>query len=174
MAHYPRPGVEPALLRLQDDIALNVNILLWCCWCGCHFDTAPELVIRKAIDVTAAWDQHVTGNLRQARRHMKTIIVRTPDTEINELRTLVKKAELDAERIEQSILQRLAIGVLNPTTEMAAELIEARARRNLAAYAALARAGQKKEFATSLLHELIDNIFDGDATLSETKGNGND
>ncbi len=29
LEHYKRQGVEPLLLRLQDEFHLNVNMLLW-------------------------------------------------------------------------------------------------------------------------------------------------
>ncbi len=161
LAHYARPGTESLLLRLQDDFDCNVNILLWSCWCAERFDAAPEPVIRKAIDITAVWDANVTGKLREVRRYMKTTSAQQIGAGLADMRAKVKQAELDAEQVEQSLLQDLAASALAPANEDNKSAIEARARRNLAAYAALIGAVQKKGFATTLLHDLIDNIFGG-------------
>jgi len=156
-------------LRLQDAFDCNVNILLWSCWCATHFDAAPERVIRKAIDVTAGWNKNVTEKLRETRRYMKTTSAQQIGARLAELRAAVKNAELDAERIEQSLLQDLAAGALAATNDDSKAGAMARARCNLAAYAGLTGAAKKKDFSTSLLHELIDNIFADSGTAPADK-----
>lgn len=153
---YARDGVESLALRLQDEFGLSVNALLWACWCATRYETAPELVMRKAIDMTGQWSAGVTAPLRAARRFLKDR--REPDG-AESLRGQIKGAELTAEKLEQTMLEALAASALTPAPANEKEEILSRARRNLAAYAALARAAKRKGFSTSLLHDFIDRIF---------------
>ncbi len=159
LARYGRPGVEPALLQLQDRFDCSVNILLWLCWCAEHFDAIPEPVIVEAIDAIAGWNAEVTAKLRDARRYMKTRDVDIAPEDIADLRNDVKQAELDAEKVEQHRLQDLAIRALAPAGDHLDNAIRARAHQNLNGYAALLGAGDKKGLNAALLHPLISNIL---------------
>jgi len=164
LTRYRRPGVESLLLGLQDEFGLNVNVLLWAAWCAEHFETAPELSFRNALDGIDAWQARVTKPLRGVRRSLKS----QSDIEGAEaLRAQVKAAELDAEKIEQAMLERTARAMLAPAASRMRNDVQKRARRNFATYAALAKAPRQKGFSTSLLQSLIDRIFD--AAPSETE-----
>ncbi len=159
-AAYERQGVPAALLRLQDDAGLNVNILLWCLWCAERYAEIPELAIRKAADIAATWSAEVTENLRRTRRALKSPPDQADADAAKALRKKIKKAELDAEEIEQAMLERLAADQLEPSATPTAEERETRARRNLAAYAALAGAANHEGFNTALLETLIAAVDD--------------
>jgi uncharacterized protein (TIGR02444 family) len=49
---YSRPGVAEALLDLQDRFNLSVNMLLWCLWSSRYFEPAPDVVVRRAADIS--------------------------------------------------------------------------------------------------------------------------
>ncbi len=164
---YARPGVADTLLTLQDGAGLNVCILLWTCWAGERFEAAPEIVIRNANAAVSDWREHVTTKLRAARRAMKPFEEEPGYENAAALRSAVKQCELDAERIEMSLLEDVAIRMLTPAAGGDAA---ARARRNLAAYAALSGAGKKEGFSTSLLHQLIDNILVADPIKAAPSG----
>lgn len=166
LSHYGRDGVSSLLLQLQDDFGFNVNIALWCCWCGEDYESMQEIVLRKAIDETLRWNENVTSNLRAARRHIKAESVQD-DSERESLRTRIMDAELAAEHIEQTSLQKLAEKALTKANNEANRA--ARARRNLASYAALLGAASKKGFTVSLLESLIGNIFPEYAADSENQ-----
>ncbi len=161
LSHYARKDVEKLLLQLQDEFDFNVNIALWCCWCAEIYETAPDLALRHAIDQTGAWSAHVTGPLRAVRRFLKTHR-ETHSAASENLREKIKQGELDAEKEEQSRLQRLADSALTP---LGAEIVDSaaerrqRARLNLAAYAALIGAGKRNRFMVSLLEELSERIY---------------
>jgi len=161
LTHYARKDVETLLMQLQDDFGFNVNIALWCCWCAVHYQTTPELALRNAIDQTGKWNTNVTGPLREVRRFLKAHRA-TKITAGEKLREQVKQAELDAEKEEQSRLERLAATALAPLgggMEKRLEEQRNRARRNLAAYTALIGAAKRNRFTVSLLEELIESIF---------------
>ncbi len=152
---YERRGVAAALLRLQDDAGLNVNILLWCLWCAQRYGEIPDLVIRKAADITAHWSADVTESLRRARRALKSPPAQADADAAKALRKTLKKAELDAEEIEQAMLERLAADQLAAPDELSEDESKACARRNLASYAALAGAASREGFSVELLDALV-------------------
>ncbi len=161
LAHYARKDAETLLLRLQDEFGFNVNMALWCCWCAGHYQAMPELALRNALDQTGKWNANVTGPLRAVRRFLKAHH-ETKGTAGEKLREQVKQAELDAEKEEQSRLERLAATALAPLggdMEKSPDEQRNRAQRNLAAYTALIGAAKRNRFTVSLLEELIEKIY---------------
>ncbi|VAW08471.1 hypothetical protein MNBD_ALPHA05-1339 [hydrothermal vent metagenome] len=169
LAHYRRPGAEPQLLALQDRFGCNVNILLWLCWCAEYFEAAQEPVITEAIDAIAGWNAKVTAKLRDVRRYMKT-----QGGDNADLRSDVKQAELDAEKVEQRRLQDIAINALAPAEDDSDEAIQTRARQNLNGYAALHGADRQKGLDAALLHPLIGNILGPSVAGDSEQGTGNE
>lgn len=155
-AAYSRPKASAILLRLQDEFALNVNILLWCCWCAVTHGAPSELALRKAADLTDGWSREVTAPLRAARRALKAAPKEAGEEAVG-LRASVKSAELEAERIEQAMLERLALDALAPARETLNPPDEA--RRALARYADIADAVRRKGFSVSALDELARALF---------------
>ena len=153
---YARPAAEESLLVLQDQAGLNVNLCLWCLWAARYFEVAPDIVIRNAVAAVSEWQDAVVANLRATRRAMKAFEGQSHYEDAAALRSVVKEAELAAERIEIGVLEDIAERMLAPTTNGDAQ---ARARRNLANYAALTGAAKQEGFSTALLHRLIDNIL---------------
>ena len=158
---YARPGVENALLTLQDKFALSVNINLWCCWCADRYQSElSELQLRKAIDEMAPFQANVTGPLRAVRRYLKTV---NQSDDAQSVRATVKEAELGAEKLEQEQLCILAArfldnGAPSPDAELDANA-GAMARRSLARYASLSRARERGEFLVSDLEALLQAVF---------------
>lgn len=102
---YARPGVAPACLALQTRRGIDVNILLYCVWLGAERGIAigVEDAARIAGSV-ADWSTSVVVPLRVIRTAMKTDALGSPKDLSDALRNDIKRAELDAERIEQQIL----------------------------------------------------------------------
>lgn len=147
---YSRPEVAGAALALQDRAGLNVNLALWCCWCATQYSALDDLTFRHAIEAIEKWNANVTGPLRSARRALKAMDASAAFYDS------VKANELEAEKIEIQRLEAVATKLLTPTGTGDPE---ARARRNLAAYANIMGASRNEDFSTALLHRLIDHIF---------------
>ena len=105
---YGREGVEEECLKLQELLNLDVNLLLFAAYVG-----AVEGVGLKREDIAVAnaaivgWHGEIVRSLRNARRALKPVSTDAgnPLREASAtLRTLVKTAELEAEKIEQAIL----------------------------------------------------------------------
>lgn len=98
LAVYGGNGVADECLDLQERLGLDVNILLLAAFTG-----AVEAVQLESRDITAAsaavadWQSEIVRPLRQARRALKTASAEA-------LRAQVKASELEAEKIEQTML----------------------------------------------------------------------
>lgn len=106
---YRLPDVAERLIALQDEYGADVNVVLFCCWCGQGGRLPLDAVFFERVDgELGCWRQEVIDVLRRLRRHMKggvrgiSLEVSTP------LREEIKRLELDAERVMQSALAALA------------------------------------------------------------------
>lgn len=100
---YAAPGVADACLEAQDRHGADVNLLLWATWLAVLGHDLTQAEAAEAEAVTRPWRDEVVRPLRAVRRRLKS----TPDAATESLRRQVKAAELEAEKIQQSMLQNL-------------------------------------------------------------------
>jgi uncharacterized protein (TIGR02444 family) len=108
LAVYGREPVQQECLTLQDRFGMDVNLVLLCAFAGAiHGAVLPERNMEEAIAAVGPWHQQVVRNLRETRRALKPFLTTSPpvSTPIANLRAQVKTQELEAERIEQQILE---------------------------------------------------------------------
>lgn len=126
---YALPDVAPACLTLQDEAKVDVNLLLFLLFLA----EEGRAVTRDdvaGLDLTIApWRSEVVEPLRAVRRRLKGGVGEVPPATSEGLRNMVKKIELEAERMEQGRLEKAALNLGTPAARDAA------ARANLAAYA---------------------------------------
>lgn len=161
---HSRTGAPQALIRLQDEFGLNANILLWCCWCAVQGIAVPDLALRKAADLVNDWSHDVTEPLRAVRRALKAPPRQADQSGAAALRERVKAVELEAEKLEQAMLESLAGGLASKGEEV--EPLE-EARRALVRYADLSGIAFSRGFSTLLLDDLARAIF-GDTPMEAT------
>ena len=105
---YADPGVQKECLDLQDHYGVDVNLLLFCAYLGAVHGVVPsDAQIRQVADVVAVWHERVIGRLREARRALKPFATETSQIAsiAMALRMRVKDTELEAERVEQIMLE---------------------------------------------------------------------
>lgn len=107
LQQYARPGVAEVCLQLQDQHAVNVNLLLWCVWLERRGLVLNQERLGEAQQRIQAWDEHYVIPLRQLRRRMKTEFG-VEDADIEQLRRQIKQAELLAEKQVQKELESVA------------------------------------------------------------------
>ena len=122
VTYYARRGVSRALLALQDQYDLDVNLLLLAIWAGT--EPALHLTIEDfaALDaVASSWRNNVVKPLRAVRRALKNPRM-TENPGEDELRKAIAAAELDAEHLAQIALTKkmLELAPLATITEPAA------------------------------------------------------
>ena len=103
---YSRPGVSDICIALQDEEGVNVNVLLWSLWLGHKGFQLDIALLAQAIDAIQAWDKNYVIPLRQLRRNLKTEFG-TDNVGVENIRTLIKQAELLAEKHLQNVLQTM-------------------------------------------------------------------
>ena len=102
---YAKPGVAPACLALQERHGLDVNIVLYCAWLGAQRGVRVNIDdVTRIIESVRPWSEDVVVRLRVIRTAMKGDARGAPQAFSDGLRNDIKRAELDAERIEQHIL----------------------------------------------------------------------
>jgi uncharacterized protein (TIGR02444 family) len=133
LAFYARPQVAGACLELQDQAGIDVNLLLYLLFLATHHRQVGRDDVARIDGMIAAWREQVVLPLRNVRRQLKPGIPPCDPTDTDLLRGAVKRIELDAERIEQETIERLA--AVNATGRIVSSRRDA-ARANLAAYEA--------------------------------------
>lgn len=119
LALYARPGVAPALIALQDRQALDVNLLLYCCWAGGRGQRLSTADLDRLIAAVQPWHERVVQPLRAARRGAGDF-----GAAGRALYQRLKDDELAAEEVEQALLSQaltLATGARD-TAAVAANL----------------------------------------------------
>ncbi|MFO0995522.1 MAG: TIGR02444 family protein [Alphaproteobacteria bacterium] len=133
LAIYGREGVSPAVIALQDKHGLDVDILLFCCWTGSTGRGALGAAeIARAKTVADPWQSQVVNALRTIRRRIKDGFEGTPTGLPDALRKQILSQEIDAERLEQIMLE--ATVTVAPDVARAAEARAANAAASLAVY----------------------------------------
>jgi len=102
---YSRDEVAAACLALQTRHGLDVNVLLYCIWLGAERGVLlSETDAARIVENVNRWHDGVVRPLRAMRVRLKDDPHGAPKAMADMLRNEIKRAELDAERIEQQLL----------------------------------------------------------------------
>ena len=136
---YAQPDVQEECLGLQERLELDVNLLLFAAYAGARLGIALSAHdLAELIAATEEWHVAVVRRLRATRTAMKKWSENKSDplaASAATLRLAVKKAELDAERIEHDRLARWAQERIGDTTGACGQAIENNLRLLLDHYA---------------------------------------
>ena len=105
---YRLPGVEAALLALQDRCGTDTNLLLYCCWLASVGRSPDRRSLRRAMAAVARWQAEAIQPMRRARRTVKATGAELPPGWAADLRQRLGRLELDLEYLEQHTLFGLA------------------------------------------------------------------
>jgi uncharacterized protein (TIGR02444 family) len=126
---YERSGIAADLIALQDDHRADVNMILFCLWLAAQRrDVGPLLT--AALEISDTWSDAI-AHLRECRRKLKALIAGAKDSPFMAVRERIKACEMEAERVQITVLGALATEGGQPTV---ADSPSACARRNLAQY----------------------------------------
>jgi uncharacterized protein (TIGR02444 family) len=106
VALHGEPGVDAALIDLQDHHGQCVSYLLWAVWAARQDRPVDAGDLQAAVGLARDWETQVTAPLRAARRNLKRTWPMA-DAPRERLRTRVKAAELSAERTLLEALEAL-------------------------------------------------------------------
>jgi uncharacterized protein (TIGR02444 family) len=100
---YGRPGVEAALLQLQDEHGQCVPLLLWSLWMAAGGRRIDAPKVAACAELARAWQEAAVTPLRRLRRGLKAN-TRTEQLQAR-IRHGVKALELEAERMLLQMLE---------------------------------------------------------------------
>jgi len=98
VALHAEPGVDAALIDLQDNHGQCVSYLLWAIWAARHGRPVSDAELADAARLARDWEAEVTAPLRAARRNLKRPWPPVSDARREALRSRAKAVEFAAER----------------------------------------------------------------------------
>jgi uncharacterized protein (TIGR02444 family) len=98
LAFYDRPGVAAALIALQDDAGLDVNLTLFALWLGL---SGRGRLDRAALDAAEREIGTLHGKVILPLRALRRGLKRAADGDIQRLRDRIKELEIEAEHMAQ-------------------------------------------------------------------------
>lgn len=104
---YGYDAIGEHCLALQDEYEVNINILLWCVWCGLERRSLNDEMFSLADSSIKVWHKEVVAPLREVRRAMKSLNLEYKSETIDDCRERIKTNELTCERIELNLLAQL-------------------------------------------------------------------
>jgi uncharacterized protein (TIGR02444 family) len=107
-AIYADPDVQAECLALQDNHDIDVNLLLFCAYVGArHGVVLREAELREADAQVRKWQNDIIQPVRKVRKTLKAFatLASPVASSAAALREQIKRLELEAERIEQSMLE---------------------------------------------------------------------
>lgn len=153
VAFYRTPGVSEACLELQDRCAVDVNVLLFLLWMAAERRRVTVDQVRGLIDKLKRWQTAVITPLRMLRRMLKIDAPLVEPAAAEFFRVRVKALELEAERLQQEAMYKLAGG----SAFEIAESVQQAARSNMAAYERAVAREFPARFVEVLFAALIEN-----------------
>jgi uncharacterized protein (TIGR02444 family) len=131
LAFYADPAIAGICIDLQDRHASDVNVVLFVLWCASRHRSLSAHELERVVASISPWQNDVVRPLRGVRRSLKQLLAADLAlAPISELREAVKKQELEAERLQQSLMEAGFSDIGSPTSDRAAT-----ARSNVERYA---------------------------------------
>lgn len=104
---YSQPGVEKAILSLQNRMGVDINMVLFCVWLAYRGSNGNDLAqhLAGALQMSREWQRDLVEPIRTCRENLK-IVIDGPDLigrnrEVaNALRERLKANELDLEALQ--------------------------------------------------------------------------
>jgi uncharacterized protein (TIGR02444 family) len=117
---YSDPAVAGICLDLQDRHSCDVNILLFVLWCASRDRRLSPHDLADVVASVSGWQNEVVRPLRGVRRNLKQFALDLALQPIVDLREAVKKQELEAERLQQSLMEAKFGEIGSPAPDRAA------------------------------------------------------
>src|SRR5262249_34616641 len=145
---YREPAVADACIGLQEEAGIDVNLLLFVLWQATRNRVLSKKEVEELETAIAPWRAATVIPLRGVRRALKSPPDLVAPAIAEQFRTRIKAVELEAERLQQEAMYRLADRA--PLGRDTRSPMEA-ARASIAAYQAMCQ----KHFPQSAVETLL-------------------
>jgi uncharacterized protein (TIGR02444 family) len=163
LAVYRNDAVAKACLELQTRLDADVNVLLYCLWTSATGRGGLEDVdIAAALAATADWRDSVIRPLRAIRTLLREDVGAVSRDRVGPTRDLVKTAELEAERVEQHLLES---GARRKVERVSDEAALATAAASIGRYIAMLEVLPGREGLEAVV-ELLSATFPSSTTVA--------
>lgn len=132
--YYGRKGISEALIRLQDDHGIDVNMLLFLAWMAAQGKCLSPDDVKFVSTTSHVWQRSVVVPVRAVRRLLKENAPLVPVDAAAAFRKRVQAIELEGEQLQLNAMAAL-VDRLNPA---AAASPEDAARRNIKTFEVVA------------------------------------
>jgi uncharacterized protein (TIGR02444 family) len=150
--YYGRKGVSEALIGLQDQHGIDVNMLLFLMWLAAQRKCLAADDVAQVSKVSQPWQHAVVVPIRGVRRLLKESAPLIAAEAAAAFRKKVQAIELEGEQLQLNAMADLAAR-FKPTS---APSEEEAARRNIATFAAVAG----KTFPTASVDTLTQALLE--------------
>jgi uncharacterized protein (TIGR02444 family) len=131
--YYGRKGVSDALIGLQDNHGIDVNMLLFLMWMAAQSKSVAADDVKFVSTTSQAWQRAVVVPIRGVRRLLKENAPLVPAEAAAAFRKKVQAIELEGEQLQLNAMAAL-VGRLKPAQASPEEA----ARRNVKTLEAVA------------------------------------
>ena len=131
--YYGRKGVSDALIGLQDNHGIDVNMLLFLMWMAAQSKAVAADDVKFVSTTSQAWQRAVVVPIRGVRRLLKENAPLVPAEAAAAFRKKVQAIELEGEQLQLNAMAAL-VGRLKPAQASPEEA----ARRNVKTFEAVA------------------------------------
>ena len=131
--YYGRKGVSDALIGLQDNHGIDVNMLLFLMWMAAQGKCVATEDVKFVSTTSHAWQRAVVVPIRAVRRLLKENAPLVPAEAAAAFRKKVQAIELEGEQLQLNAMAAL-VGRLKPAQASPEEA----ARRNVKTFEAVA------------------------------------
>lgn len=136
LSFYAEPAVKKACLELQERFGADVNLVLFMLYQAGLGRQLNALEIKRIDQTVYPWRSGVIQQIRSARNNLKQPNEHLTTDEVREFKSQLMATELQAEKLQQSMLETLEIEWLPAAPKIAAHV-------NLEAYAQLLNANKQ-------------------------------
>ncbi len=150
-------NVESACLNLQNRFAADINILLFCCWCGNRHVALNKDDLRQVVATAAPWQDVILKPLRNARKMMKQDIFAIPSEVLDQTANNMSEVESNAERMELLSIEK-ALDLRGRETDGSRTAVEVSAE-NLALYLRQLETVAAMDEVSEDLARLLDAVY---------------
>jgi uncharacterized protein (TIGR02444 family) len=130
LAFYADPAIGGICIDLQDRYSCDVNVILFVLWCAFRNRSLSAHEVERVVAMVAPWQNDVVRPLRGVRRDLKQLAADLAVAPVSAFREAIKKQELQAERLQQSLMQAKFSDIGAPASDR-----DAAARSNVERYA---------------------------------------